>query len=107
MSTKANLNIDQGASFTATIQLTDEGGTPLDLSGFTANSQMRRWYTSNTAYPFVATLSEGQIILTMNAASTAALSYERYIYDVTLTDSSNTVTRVVEGIVTVDPAVTR
>jgi len=107
MATKANISIDQGTSFNTTINLTDDSGNPLDLSAYTANSQMRRWYTSSNSINFGITLANGSIVLSMNSAITANLSYQRYVYDVVVTDSTNTVTRVVEGIVTVNPRVSK
>jgi hypothetical protein len=107
MATKANISIDQGTSFNTTINLTDDSGNPLDLSAYTANSQLRRWYTSSNSINFGIALANGSIILSMNSATTANLSYQRYVYDVIVTDSTNTVTRVVEGIVTVNPRVSQ
>ena len=107
MATKANITIDQGSSFTTTVNLTDESGNVLDLTGYSAESQIRRWYTSNTAVNFTTALANGVISLSLTANSTANLVYGRYVYDVKLTDPANTVTRVVEGIVTVTPGVSR
>lgn len=107
MATKANISIDQGTTFSTSIVLTDEGGNSLDLSAYSANGQIRRWYSSSNAISFDTSLSSGQVTLSLNAASTALLTRDRYVYDVILTDSSNTITRVVEGIVTVNPRVTR
>ena len=111
MSTKANLTIDQGTTFSVDLNLTDENGDVLALSGYTANSQLRRWYTSaNTSATFgtsINTLS-GVITLSLSANQSANLTYGRYVYDVELTEtSSNTVTRIIEGIATVTPQVTR
>ena len=107
MATKANITIDQGTTFNTSVALTDSYGNPLDLSAFTANSQIRKWYTSSSAVNFTVTITEGNISLSMNAASTANLTPGRYVYDVLLTDSQNSVTRVVEGIVTVTPRVSK
>lgn len=107
MATKANISIDQGTTFTTTISLTDENGNLLDLTAYTANAQIRSWYNSSSSVAFVTTLSNGQVILSLNSTSTAALTRSRYVYDVILTDGSHTITRVVEGIVTVNPRVTR
>jgi hypothetical protein len=43
----------------------------------------------------------------MTSANTSNLTPGRYVYDVIITSSANVVTRVVEGIVTVLPSVTR
>ena len=43
----------------------------------------------------------------MTATQTAALDAERYVYDVEITETSTgTVTRVIEGLITVRPNVT-
>lgn len=107
MATKANILIDQGATFNTEIYLTDESGNALDLSGYTANSQIRKWYTSNNAVNFTITLGSGIVNLSLPANTTSNLEAGRYVYDVILRDNSNTVTRVVEGIVTVTPRVSR
>ena len=108
MATKANIVIDQNSTFNTEIDLTDDAGNSLDLAGYTAKSQIRRWYTSTLpTAEFDVSLNSGAILLSLSANSTANLVYGRYVYDVTLTDSSNNVTRVVEGIVTVTPGVSR
>ena len=40
MATKANLVIDQGATYEVTLDLTDENGDILQLTGYSANAQM-------------------------------------------------------------------
>lgn len=111
MATKANLVIDQGSTFSADLNLTDENGDVLDLNGYTANSQIRKWYTSsNAAASFTTSIntSSGVITLSLTSTQTSNLVSGRYVYDVELNDTgSNEVSRIVEGIVTVTPQVTR
>ena len=107
MATKANISIDQGSTFSTSIILTDENGSALDLSGYTANSQIRRWYTSTDSISFHTELTAGQVTLSLDSISTSALTKDRYVYDVVLKDNNDVITRVVEGIVTVNPRVTR
>lgn len=108
MATKANLVIDQGASFSTDLTLTDENGDMLILSGYTANSQLRKWYTSSNATVFATSVNvdSGVISLSLTANQTASLASGRYVYDVEISDGS-TISRVVEGIITVTPNVTR
>lgn len=109
MATKANLVIDQGTTFSTTLNLTNENGDPLDLSTFTANSVLKKWYTSQTSIPFTTFINSvaGTITLELDASITANLYAGRYVYDVNLTQqSTNTISRIVEGIVTVTPSVT-
>jgi hypothetical protein len=44
---------------------------------------------------------------TKYSSNTSIIVPGRYVYDVTVNDGANTVTRIVEGIVTVLPSVTR
>lgn len=111
MSTKANIVIDQGSTFAAELNLTDENGDILDLNGYTASSQMRKWYTSvNPTATFTTNINAvaGIITLSLTANATANITAGRYVYDVEIQEtSSNEISRVVEGIVTVTPNVTR
>ena len=110
MGTKVNLVVDQGATFQTTINLTDDNGDLVDLTGYEGAGQIRKHYTSSSAAANIAiTLGDanGTITLSMSANTTANLVAGRYVYDVELTDTSNTISRVIEGIVTVTPQVTR
>lgn len=108
MATKANLIIDQGSSFNVTIDLTNQNDEGLDLTGYTGQSQIRKTYTSSTATTFtVAVSAGGHVTLSLDPSQTAGLAAGRYLYDVELTSSGGTVTRVVEGIVTVTPQITK
>ena len=109
MATKANLIIDQGSTFTVTIDLTDEDDTPIDLTGYTGVSQIRKTFTSLTSIAFTVSINAptGAITLSLTPQQTAGLVAGRYVYDVELTSSGGTVTRVVEGIATVNPQVTK
>lgn len=109
MATKANLVIDQGSTFSTDISLQDENGDPLVLNGYTANSQMRKWYTSlNPTATFTTNVNAtaGIITLSLTSNETSVISSGRYVYDVEI-DNDTVRSRVVEGIVTVTPQSTR
>jgi uncharacterized membrane protein len=109
MATKANIIIDQGTTFSTIINLTDDNGDPIDLTGYTGDSEMRKHYTSSNSQSFSVSLggTSGTVTLSLTAAQTANLTPGRYVYDVEVTSASNVVSRIVEGIVTVTPEVTR
>lgn len=109
MATKANLVIDQGSTYIVEIDLTDQYGDPLNLTGFVANSQIRKWYSSSSpAASFTTTIyPPSTIVLTLTANQTSNLVAGRYVYDVEATSLNNATSRIVEGIVTVTPQVTR
>jgi hypothetical protein len=107
MAQKLNLVLDQGTTFTTSFTVNDDAGLPINFTGYTGNSQIRKHYTSSNAVPFTVSLySNGTITLTMNAATSGAITAGRYVYDVEV-NSGSQVSRVVEGIVTVTPQVTR
>lgn len=109
MATKANLFIDQGATYETVLTLTDEDGNILDLTDSTAASQIRKSYSSSLTAEFDTSInvSAGEITLSLTANQTGNIVAGRYVYDVELADASNNITRIVEGIVTVNPQVTR
>lgn len=109
MALKGNIVIDQGTSFATTIDVTDEEGNAIDLTGFTGAAQMRKHYTSTTAYSFTVAVANttGEVTLSMTANASGNLTPGRYVYDCELTDTNGTVSRIIEGIVTVTPGVTR
>ena len=107
----SNLVIDQGASFSASIDVTDSDGDALNLTGYTAAGQMRRTYSSTTATDFTASIqsaSGGTVKISLTATETNAIKAGRYVYDVEITNTSTQeVIRIVEGQVEVTPGVTR
>jgi hypothetical protein len=109
MATYSELTLEQGASFSANVTVIDNYNQYMNLTNYTANSQMRKSYLATTAYDFTISITDaanGKILLTMASANTANIKAGRYVYDLVIQD--NTVkTRVVEGIVTVLPSVTR
>ena len=108
MAQKQNITLDQGATFSTSFLFQDTNGDPIDYSPYTANSQMRKSYSSSTAYDFtVAMVSNGQVTLSMTANTTNSITAGRYVYDVEVQSPAGLRTRLVEGIVTVTPQVTR
>jgi hypothetical protein len=104
------ITIEQGATFSTTVNVEDAYYNPINLTGYSASSQMRKSYYSSSATNITASVtgtSNGEITLSMTSANTSSLTPGRYVYDLIIDDGANTVTRVVEGIATVLPSVTR
>jgi hypothetical protein len=105
----SELSVEQYATFSTTVNVTDTTGAAVNLYGYTASSQVRKSYYSSTSTNFTATvtgIANGEITLSMTSANTANLSSGRYLYDLLITSPSNVTTRVIEGIVNVLPGVT-
>lgn len=109
MAIKTNLIVDQGTNFVYNIYLIDSAGDPFPLTDYTANAQIRRSYTSSSFATMNVAIVEqsGLITLTMNSSTTSTLTNNRYVYDLELKSSSDIVSRIVEGYVTVNLGVTR
>jgi hypothetical protein len=108
MAQKVNIVIDQGATFNTDFTFTNDVNDPIDFTGYTGRSQMRRSYLSSTSYTFTVSLTTiGIVSLSMSANTTSAVPAGRYLYDLEVQDSNDVVSRLVEGIVTVTPEVTK
>ena len=109
MATKVNLVIDQGSDYIQDFELSRANNTLIDLTGYTGAAQIRKSYTAEIYKSFsVGTSSNGILQITMNSSNTNALVSGQYVWDCELSNiSTGVITRVVEGIVTVTPSVTR
>ena len=110
MASISNIFIDQGATFTTTVTVTDSNGDAVNLSGYSVAAQIRKTFLSSSATAFTASISNassGEITISLTDTQTTALEAGRFVYDVPITASGGTKTRVVEGQVTVNPSVTR
>ena len=106
----AELTIEQNADFTTTITVNDGTGAAQNLTSYTAAAQMTKSYYSSTANNFTVAISNaanGEITMAMTAANTANLTAGRMLYDLLITSPTAVKTRVVEGIATILPSVTR
>ena len=110
MAIKANLIIDQGSDYAVTFDLTDSSGAVFDLTNYTGRASMRKSPFSTTSKDFTVTVTNatsGSLTLSMTSSYTENITAGRYLYDVEIVSSSNTVTRVAQGIATVSPEITR
>ena len=110
MAIVSNLTVDQGSTFSASIDITDTEDNVLVLTGYTVAGQIRKTYDSSTAVSFTASVSNattGEVTIALTPAQTNALVAGRYVYDVEITSAGGTVTRVIEGQLEVTPGVTQ
>jgi len=110
MAAKANIIVDQATTFNTQLVITDDNDFPIDLTGYDIYAKFKKWYTSSNSVSFVIdvpTPSQGIVNLNLSANTTATLDYGRYVYDIiALKESDGTITRIIEGILTVTPEVT-
>lgn len=103
-----NLNIHQGADFQINLTVRNRDGTPLNLLGYTASSELKKHYASATSYPFVLTFvdrANGRVSLEMSDSVTSNLVEGRYVYDIFIESVNGKKTKVVHGMALVSPGV--
>lgn len=105
--------IKQGATFQITITW-EVGGALVDITGYTARLQARTSIAVTTTFISLTdgaglTLGgvAGTIIVDLTAAETAAITETIGVYDLELESPGGTVTRLLQGSVTINQEVTR
>jgi len=110
VATISNLFVDAGSDYSNIITVSATNGQALNLSGYTVASQMRKSYSSSTAYAFTSSIydaTNGKVRLQLSAAASSAIPAGRWLYDVEITSGAGIKTRVVEGIVTITQQITQ
>lgn len=110
MTQRATLYIDQGIDFYVDLEVFDDLGEPLDISGSEVSSSMRKVYSSTAFGEFDVTVgskSNNSIELSLDSAVTDTIVPGKYQYDVMMTSTEGVRTKVIEGILFVVPTMTR
>jgi hypothetical protein len=112
MSTTKNLSLDQGTTFTENIRYLDNSKNPISLTGYTVKGQLRKsYYSANATATFTTNITNettGNITISLGFTTTANIAAGRYVYDVVANTVNNVnVVRIQEGILTVNPGVTK
>lgn len=111
---KCNFTIKQGSTFRKPFQWI-AGGTPVDMTGWTARMQIRPEVDSDSVIAELTTENggitieplEGKISLFLSDVETGAFSFESAVYDIELVDQAGDVHRDIEGKIKLSPEVTR
>jgi len=105
----SNIVIDAGADFDQVFNLENTANSPLDLTGFTATSKLKKHPASlkeqatfSVSFP---NRVQGELKIALGSSITSALKAGRYSYDVLLNDGSLK-TRIVSGSAIVTAGVT-
>jgi hypothetical protein len=105
------LELDQGSDFNYDLDLADDDGVAVNVTNFTFTSSIRKsYYSTNPVANLSVTIlnaANGNVIFSLNAATTANIKAGRYLFDVKQLDNVNITTRLIEGIITVNPQVTK
>ena len=110
MATLSNLYVDQGSTYSNIITVTSSTGSALDLTDYSVASQMRKSHKSSTYHSFTASVydaTNGKIRLQLTDEESGAIPEGRWLFDVEIESPAGVRTRVLEGVVTVTPEITR
>jgi hypothetical protein len=111
MANQVELYCDQGTDFSYVLDLSNDDDTPLNVTGYTFTSSIRKsFYSSGVTANLTVTIlnaAGGNVQISMNAATTANIKAGRYLYDVKMINDTSVVSRVIEGIITVYPQITK
>ena len=115
-----NLLIEQGATFQWTllfpVSAKNPTGPKLDLTGYSARMHIRPELASGTVLVDLASTPGGGIVITpldgrmdivIEAVATAALVFEKAVYDLELVQPDGKVLRLFKGVVALSLEVTR
>ncbi len=104
----SNIVIEQGSTFTNTYFVEDSNNTTLNLSGYSGAAKLAKHPTSSSKTDFTVTItaSTGSVSIGLTDGKTVSLKPGRYVYDVLLTSSNGTKTKIVEGTALVVAGVT-
>ncbi len=106
-----NLVIYKHTDFEQTFALEDsQSSSAKDLTGFSATCKMQRTLNLGSLTDFTISFLNnrklGKIKISLTDAQTALIEEGKYFYELAITDPSNIVERVIEGIVIVKHPVT-
>ena len=90
-----DLYIDKGDTYYKLINIVDNNGDIIDITGYTITVLMSRY--SNTTQTFALTAdaidtTNGKVVISMTATETDKLIYDRYVYSIKLSNVLETVT---------------
>jgi hypothetical protein len=107
-----NLVINSGSDFRQSFTLEgSDDNSPLNLTNYEIDAQMRKWSGSSTAINFTTSIdfpyTSGKMLISLSSADTVNIRPGRYVYDIIITDSFGVKSRVIEGMVLVREGVTR
>jgi len=111
---RLDIVIEQGTTFILELTYLDANDAPIDLSGYTAQMQIRPQHGSPVVLAEFST-SETSIIMTgagiisiqISDEETRAYKWKRGVYDLEITSGGGIVTRLIEGSASVTPEVTK
>lgn len=101
-----NIVVEQGTDYEEVFTVNNPDGSPLDLTGHSAAAKIRKFpdSTSSTSFNVGIVSTAGQVVVSLANTVTANLKSGRYYYDVIIISPQSKKTKVVDGMVLVNPS---
>lgn len=108
MAERIHLSIDQGTHWSYSKTIYNTAGEPVsNVTSNTFKCQIRKTPLSSVSVSANAVgIDPGMVKISLVPGDTECLTPGRYCYDVIMISNTNIITRVFEGIITLNPAVT-
>jgi hypothetical protein len=109
-----DISAEQGTNYLTAITYTDDDGDPVNLTGYTARMQVRRF--TGSPIPFITltsssgltiTAASGVIDMAITAAALSAIPAGSYKYDLEIVSGAGVVTKLLGGDFDLQAEVTR
>jgi hypothetical protein len=103
-----NIVVEKGTDYEEVFTVNNPDGSPLNLTGYTGASKIRKFPESSASTSFNVGIvsTAGQVVVSLANTISLSLNPGRYYYDVIITSSSGKKTKVVDGMVLVNPSET-
>jgi hypothetical protein len=100
-----NIVIEKGTDYQEVFTVNNPDGSPLDLTGHSGLAKIKKFpeSSSSTSFNVGIVSSAGQVVVSLANTITSTLSAGRYYYDVIVISYSGKKTKVVDGMVIVNP----
>lgn len=108
-----DITIDAGSTYQLSVAWKDDSAVAINLTGYSARMHIRREIDDETA---VLELSSGSGLTLGGSAGTVAVEIAAadtvdlsgvYVYDLEVESGGGIVTRLIQGVITINPEVTR
>ena len=100
-----NIVIEKGTDYQEVFTVNNPDGSPLDLAGHSGVSKIKKHpeSISSTSFNVGIVSAAGQVVVSLANTITSSLNPGRYYYDVIVISSIGKKTKVVDGMVIVNP----
>lgn len=109
--TETNIDVYAGDTWSRSVQIQDGDGNGIDVTGWTFLAQVRESRASETVEATftvtVTTAASGELTITLDAETTAALDEGKWVWDLQATKTDSSVQTLLQGVVSVTADVTR